>query len=263
MNTNEARNIGSDNSAPDYVANEFSSSDEGMNSNSQSPSQNQQEKTFKQSEVGSLLNRARREERERVKQELAQERAQSERERQQPTTPPAPPLAANNGQAQPPQAGQTGPSVEDITRISNEQIKRAQDEAVATAIANEFNAKMERGKDKYPDFEEKVADLNLQGMLPVVQWANSMDNTADIMYEFASQPEKLAAIMNLAYTNQPQLAYKKLQSLSASIKANEAAKNTPSARSPLNQLNASNLSTDSGGDLSDVSSLMKQPWLKG
>jgi hypothetical protein len=211
------------------------------------PVETPSERTFRQSEVGSIVNRARREEREKLQREYEAKSTIQTPQQSAPEAAKALDIEAIKKEAA------------DSTRQTMQQEREKME---AERIANEFNSKMDKGKDKYKDFDEKIGDLNLQGMLPAIHWANSMDNTADIMYEFADKPEKLAVIMNLANTGQGQLAYKKLQALSSSIKANQAAKDQTQPRAPLSQLNSSNVAPDNGDNL-DVASLQKQPWLRG
>ncbi len=111
------------------------------------------------------------------------------------------------------------------------------------------------------DFDEKVGKLNLHAMLPIVAWANSLDNTADIMYDLANNPGKLSNVLNLVNANQPQLAYDELQKLSGSIKTNEDASKIQHPRAPLNQLKPSPIGSDNGG--SDVQGFQKQNFCRG
>jgi hypothetical protein len=218
------------------------------------PQQSAEEKKFSQAEVGSLVNRKVREA-ERAAYEKAQRDFQAAQQKtvQQSQT--------NNLQAQQQQGQQQQLTQADIERIADQKFNAKRDELVAMQTAYEFDNKMQAGKNKYQDFDEVVGDLNYSTMLPIVQWANAMDNTADIMYDIAKNPAKLSNVMNLANAGQQQLAYKELQKLSQSIKANEAAAKVPKPNAPLSQLQASHVSPDNGE--SDVSGLRKQSWLRG
>ena len=214
------------------------------------------EKVFNQKEVGSLLNRAKHE-----AEQKAYERAKREYEQRQSAMSQPANQQSQNGQAQ----QQSIMSPEEIDRVVGERVddklRQAKDEATAYQIANEFNSKMSAAKTRYADFDDTVADLNLQTMLPIVSWANSFDNTADIMYDLAKNPAKLSNVMNLANAGQSQLAYKELLKLSQSIKSNESASKIATPNAPLSQLKASPVGADNGD--SDVSALRKQPWLRG
>lgn len=236
------------NNAP---VNDFSnSSDSGSaapidQSNKAAPAQ-ASERIFKQSEVGSLVNRARHEAYEKAKREFdASQRTQAA-------------TSQNNENSADQQS--TIP-LHQVDSIVEKKIQMARDEAIANQVANEFNSKMNAAKAKYQDFDEVISDLNLNTMLPVVSWANSFDNTADIMYDLAKNPTKLSNVMNLANAGQSQLAYKELMKLSQSIKVNENALKVPQPNAPLNQLKSSAIGSDNGE--SDVQAYQKQDYCRG
>jgi hypothetical protein len=83
-------------------------------------------------------------------------------------------------------------------------------------IAQQFLGKLSAAKDKYPDFEETIANLGFHQFPEVVQIANNFDNTADIMYELAKNPSKAVILKQLAQLN-PRIAALEIQRLSDSI----------------------------------------------
>jgi hypothetical protein len=117
---------------------------------------------------------------------------------------------------------------------------------MADKIAQNFESKMDAAKTKYADFDEKYAALNIEQHPELVLWTQGMDNVGDVMYDIASNPEKVASVLMLARGGFPQLAQQKLQSLSASISANEAAKKIPEVSEPLSQVKPSNIGADNG-----------------
>lgn len=127
-------------------------------------------------------------------------------------------------------------------------------------IANEFTQKMMSAKDKYPDFEQVVSGLDFSKIPQIVQLANGSENTADIMYDLAQNPHKIANLLTLANTD-PRLAHQGMQKLSASIKQNQSVENQKNAREPLSQVTPSITGTDNGSQT--ISDLRKQPWLRG
>lgn len=138
--------------------------------------------------------------------------------------------------------------------------KRAR-EAYANKVANDFLSKMEAGKTKYTDFEDTVNALNLPMAPEIVDWANSLDNTADVVYEIAKNPTKFTTILNLARGGFGQLAQRELQKLSASIKQNDSAKDQASAiQEPLSQIRPSTVGTDNGK--MTIKDLRKQSWMR-
>lgn len=196
---------------------------------SQAPSQfTSEEKTFRQSEVNDIVGRAKHEAVERFKR-------------------------ADNAA---PQQNNVGLSTDEIRRITAEETTRLRDEwqreayqkaqyQEAEKVANEFLSKLKTGKDKYSDFDNVVGDVDFQYIPHIVQLANSVDNTHDVMYELAKQPTKLANLQQLMAISEP-LARKEMQRLSQSIKDNEAAAGIKLPNEPLSQLRPSNVGTDNG-----------------
>jgi hypothetical protein len=136
-------------------------------------------------------------------------------------------------------------------------------EALGQQIANDFNSKLSSGKDRYSDFDEKVAPLleDLHNMPHLVLLANGMDNTADVMYDLATNPHKVANLLTLA-DKSTRLAQLQMQQLSNSIKTNQAASKQPSSREPLSQIKPSTVGIDNGSPKS-VKDFKKMSWLRG
>ncbi len=91
-------------------------------------------------------------------------------------------------------------------------------------FVNSFVSKMQASEQKYPGLEEKLNQLDYSKPKThaVLEMANSLENTGDIMHELIEHPEKFSDILTLV-EEQPYLAKQKLMSLSNSIKQNEAA----------------------------------------
>jgi hypothetical protein len=145
------------------------------------------------------------------------------------------------------------PTQKDTVTISPEELERMIDEGAtkranlerATQVVNQFAGKMQGGIEKYSDFEDVVTKLDIPN-LPghVIDWANSMDNTADVMYDLAKHPRKLTDILVLSQTS-PALARDEFNRLSDSIKQNEqAVKANTSAAAPLDQVKHSTAGKD-------------------
>jgi hypothetical protein len=160
------------------------------------------------------------------------------------------------------QQGYQSHSRENIEQLVAEKIKEQAQLEVAKKIAGDFTNKLLAAKEKYPDFEETVAQLNLPTIPQIVHWANSLDNTADVMYDIAKNPAKFANILMLS-NNAPLLAQRELQKLSSSIKKNEEAKSAAenvSVGEPLSQLKPSVTGTDNGKPT--IRDLRKQSWMR-
>lgn len=132
-----------------------------------------------------------------------------------------------------------------VRQIFNEETQKAALKLEAERIVKEFTQKYEQGKAKYPDFEESVGKLNLQQNAHLVEWANGLDNTSDVLYEMAKHPSKFSNLQMLAATA-PALAVQEMISLSKSIKQNEEAVKQEIPPQPLSQVKPGNLRPDNG-----------------
>lgn len=150
-------------------------------------------------------------------------------------------------------------TTEDVQSMILSHTAQQANEWQAQQIAQQFLGKLSCAKDKYPDFEETLANLEVHKFPEVVQLANNFDNTADIMYELGKNPGKAVILKQLAQLN-PKMGALEIQRLSDSIKQNQSAKQTPSAQPPLAQLTPSLTKTDNGPQT--VSDYRQQPWLR-
>ena len=133
---------------------------------------------------------------------------------------------------------------ESEAKRQQEDLDKRQSEA-AYGVAQKFNASMANGKTKYPDFDEKVKDLDFQTMSPLVYLATDTGMADDIMYDLAENPHKIANLMILAHS-QPAMAKREMDKLAASIRNNQDAKKQVQPKEPLSQITPSNVGTDSG-----------------
>lgn len=132
-------------------------------------------------------------------------------------------------------------------QATNELRQRESQMAVAQQVANEFVSKMQQGQSSHPDFDEVVGNTfgDFGEFTEIAQFANGLDNTADVIYALAQNPSKIGSILSLMQRS-PRLALADMQSLSRSIKANEAGMAQPVARSPLSQVQPSPAGLGSG-----------------
>lgn len=151
-------------------------------------------------------------------------------------------------------------SEEHIRKMVLDEADKAARMEIAKRIIEEFQGKLELGANKYSDFTETVQALELAKYPELVHLSNSLDNTADVLYDIAKNPSKFANVLVLS-TRSPQLARNELNKLSNSIKLNEQAQNVSRPAEPLSQLRASTTGRDSG-ELS-VRDFKKMPWLRG
>lgn len=189
----------------------------------------QEERRFTQAEVNALVGNVRKDARQSA---LAESQAQAPQAMSVPT--------------------QRGMDAEAIRALVNEEkskwVQQHQEEAAqqyAQKIAGEFLGKVADGKTKYSDFEQ-VADINYGAFPLAVSAINSVDNVADVVYEMGKDRTKLALLQQLAERS-PQDAVRMVQSLSKSIKDNEAASSRRKVPAPLSQLKSSTAGIDGRG----------------
>ena len=198
------------------------------------------EKTIPQSVVGNVVEKTKYQAYEQGKKAAKEELAQQQ---------------ANN-----PVSTQIAPlTTEDVQSMITNHTAQQTNEWQAQQIAQQFLGKLNASKDKYPDFEEALASLEVHKFPEVVQLANNFDNTADIMYELAKNPSKAVILKQCAQLN-PNLATIELRRLSDSIKQNQTAQQTSSAQPPLSQLTRSSTKIDKGSY--SVSAYRQQAWLR-
>jgi hypothetical protein len=79
-----------------------------------------------------------------------------------------------------------------------DEFQRKNAEEYAKQVAQErveaLNAKIEEGKEKYPDFEAKVYDDKLLWAPALIDAIHESDNPQEVMYYLAEHPEELAAV---------------------------------------------------------------------
>lgn len=112
-------------------------------------------------------------------------------------------------------------------------------------VSNEFSQKLQAGANKYNDFPETIESLKLGNLIPLVELANIVDNTADVIYDIGKNPYKAAQFMSILRET-PHLAPAAMQELSSTIKQNQQALARPQEREPISHIKASTVSMDSG-----------------
>lgn len=116
-------------------------------------------------------------------------------------------------------------------------------------MVDSFVGKMEAAEQRYPGLGSKLNQLNYNDprMHKLIEMANGLENTGDIMNELVTNPHKMSAVLGDTL-DQPFLALQQLQSLSNSIKQNQAAlAEEAQARDPMSQLKPStNAGMDNG-----------------
>jgi len=159
------------------------------------------------------------------------------------------------------QSGQKPQQFDEATlgRIVEEKMQAQVRSAIAQQVVSDFVGKMEAGKGKYEDFEQKVSGLDLKTIPQIVQLANGTDNTADVVYDLANNPYKVATLLTLAEKS-PHLAQAEIARLSNSIKSNQKAVEAAQPKEPLSQIKPS--ATTGDGSAMSIASLRRAPWMK-
>ncbi len=233
--TVEPQDIDADMVAPETVENPESVEPEAVNNEDQTPLYNKRQ-------VADVVKR------ERLR---AYEKGKREALMQQDMQQQAPEMGGMGQQQQPVQ--QTQGNLGGMPQMSEEQIRQLIAQQVpqhlqqqaqeyqSKQFVDSFVNKMQAAEQKYPGLEEKLNNLDWSKpkTRAIVEMANSLENTGDIMNELIDNPEKMGIILNLV-DEQPFLAKQKLMSLSNSIKQNEAATaQHQSTNAPLSQMKPS------------------------
>lgn len=175
-----------------------------------------------------------------------------------PQQPPMPQVA-------PPAVGQfaapTGqmPSTVDIQKMIDERVSQQtqalqqqqmqqQQQMHWANTVNQFVSKIQTGAGKYADFDKVVSPLELDKPQNqhLVHLTNLVDNTVDVLHDLGNNPEKLSLIEGL-WRSHPQLAIKKINDLSNSIKTNQMASTVAIPNDPLSQITPSTVTTADNG----------------
>lgn len=199
-------------------------------SHASEPSAPVQEKLLKQSEVNDIVGRAKHEAVERFKREQSRQVDPNTETRN---------ISHDDIRRM---------AAEEASRLRNEWVQEQQriaGEKDAERIAGEFFTKLGTGKERYQDFDKTIENVDFAAIPNIVQLSNMVDNTADVMYELAKNPSKIATLQQLISIS-PKLAYSEMQRLSSSIKDNANVSNYKSPNDPLSQMKPSNTGTDAG-----------------
>src|SRR5678815_5153053 len=130
----------------------------------------------------------------------------------------------------------------------NQEMQQKQVESEMSRVANQYVSKMQQGRESYQDFEEVTADFDPTAWPQITYLIAGMDNAADIVYELAKNPLKLAGLDRIAEKD-PRGAQAQLLKLSKSIAENKLAKSEEQASSvsaPLDRLQPSRVSGSNG-----------------
>ncbi|HEX4044219.1 MAG TPA: hypothetical protein VHZ76_00955 [Gammaproteobacteria bacterium] len=109
-------------------------------------------------------------------------------------------------------------------RTAQEAMQKQNEEHLARQTLSQVDQKIAETKasNRYPDFDETIKSLGLEHMLPLVWHANTVDNTADVLYDLGKNKMKLGMLNSIP----PHLIPGEIKKLSDSIKANQNAESS-------------------------------------
>ena len=201
-----------------------------------------QQPVYNKIQLQDVVNREKRKAFERGKKEALMQLQQEQQQQMQADTPQQ--QAPMQQQQAPGMGGMPGVSQADVQRMIAEQAPQALQEQMMRLkqehSINTFVSKMQAAEQKYPGLEAKLNKLDYEdpALMRVVEMANNMENTGEIMHEILNNTGKMATFLNLS--RQPQMAQQAMMELSNSIKTNqEAVAAEKQARDPMNQLKPS------------------------
>lgn len=139
-------------------------------------------------------------------------------------------------------------SRDEVNRLIDERGEQAKNSALLNNAIESFHQKMKPGKESYKDFDEAIGKLRLPSIPEIALLASQVDNTSDVMYDLATNPSKISAILTLARDpNTVHLAQEAINQLATSIKNNkDPSKTHMSSKEPLSQIRSSTTYSDSG-----------------
>lgn len=110
-------------------------------------------------------------------------------------------------------------------------------QAEADAIAFEVQKKVDDGKNKYPDLEQRLIGLNLNNKVTAkaIALANEYNNTADVLYELTSNPKARRDVEWEIYSGRIGEAKSILNKLSKDISQSSSYKPQPKTLDHLSQ----------------------------
>jgi hypothetical protein len=219
------------------------------------------ERVFTQSEVNKIVGdqkaEARRIERDRIEADRQYQAAQAAKAAQ----------ASNISSTTSTSSSTITTSPEEIERIFVEMQKKAKADAYYEHMVSDVVQRVQKGIDKYSDFEDVVSKLNIAAAQPdLLNLLREIDNTEDVLHHFGKTPEGQEAYLMLLSTmdKAPRLAKEKLQRLSQSIKNNQLGSQMKTANEPLKQIQPSPTGLKDSGSNKNMSvpELKKQSYLR-
>jgi flavodoxin len=200
------------------------------------------EKFVSQSEVNRIAGRVRAETAEKVRRELEAEHAAK--------------TAQNTGTG----SVDTEKVVEEVARRLKADLEKDQEKLLESqqkqawdSVTREYDSKLRKASQskEYPDFDEVVRDFEHSSYDFVVWGANQQENTADVVYELAKDPERRIRLEMLGRNDRKGFE-KAMKQFADSVKNNkEAAKKASTQSAPLPRLKSNVVTTGAASSDTD------------
>lgn len=214
------------------------------------------EKMLPQSEVDRRIGAAKLKEREKIMREMESARASEQ----------AAPQQGADSDPRYIDAGKIKDDIRSELQAERERERTEYEEQMRKEKAQEFvdayNSKLASGKEAYEDFDDVVAKVDPRQFVKVIMLANDVDGTADVMYELARNPDKLARLDYMANKSEG-YARQMMQELSDSLRLNkEAVAKQSDIKQPISKLKSSLNGTNNSKEPSTIADFKRQPWLQ-
>lgn len=115
----------------------------------------------------------------------------------------------------------------EVGRVTKERTERQRSESAEQEkqrLVSSWPDKVEKGEDKYEDFNQKVGDLTKHVNIPAIAAILEAENTEDVAYYFGNNPKEFERIVQL----HPRVQAFEIGKLSAKLIAEPAKPKTPS-----------------------------------
>jgi hypothetical protein len=160
----------------------------------------------------------------------------------------------------PPPPAKTDDIDDRVSRLVDEKLKQANAESQkATAasvraanwknIVTSLQPKVDEAAKKYEDFHE-VTNIDFRKLDYLLEAADKVENSGDVLYHLCKKPSQFREMaMDLKLEDGDpyrDMAMRKLNALSSSLKDNDVAMQKDLPRSPLSQIKPSNVGSDNG-----------------
>lgn len=158
-----------------------------------------------------------------------------------------------------------------LEKIHQEQARKkdeemhAQNQDYLKKAGAEIQHKIDSSKDEFPDIDEVLSNFDYDAYGHLVFHANDYPDTAAIIHDLATNPDK-AAKLALQFQTSPKTAIAQFDKLAKSVSDNLTAKrNHNPSEEPVSRLKSSNIGVDAKRDPSklSVSDFRKMPFNRG